>query len=61
MTRNEFVLKTAEMIMKDWRKVLLANEESKMRFNLPGDTVDISFRAFQKAETIADQFYDCTP
>jgi len=57
MTRNEFIVDTAKMILDDWRAVMIANEETKGKFNLPGDMVDISWRAFQKAAEIADEFY----
>lgn len=57
MTRDEFVIKTAEMILNDWRKTMLACDENKRRFNIPGDVEDISFRAFEKAYEIAQEFY----
>ncbi len=56
MTRLEFITKMTEIILGDWRKVMLANEESVGRFNLPGDTVDICWRAMQRAEEMAQQY-----
>lgn len=56
MTRIEFICKMTDVILSDWRKVMLANDVSKERFNLPGDTVDISWRAMQKAEELAQQY-----
>jgi len=57
MTRNEFIVQTAQIILNDWRKAMLQSDDSRFCFNLPGDTVDISWRSFQKASEIADQFY----
>jgi len=57
MSKNEFTLKLAEMILSDWRKVMLANATCADRFNLPGDVCDISLRALQKAAEMADDFY----
>lgn len=57
MTKNEYTLKLAEIILKDWRQALLASEEHRTRASLPGDTVDISFRALQKAEELAEKFF----
>lgn len=56
MTRIEFICKMTEVILSDWRKVMMANDVSKDRFNLPGETVDISWRAMQKAEDMAKQY-----
>lgn len=57
MTKNEYTLKLAEIILTDWRNQLLANESTKGKMNLPGDTVDISWRAMQKAEEITNNFF----
>jgi hypothetical protein len=56
MDRLEFVIRMTEIILADWRKVMLANPKSADRFNLPGDVCDISWRAMQKAEEIANHF-----
>jgi hypothetical protein len=57
MTRNEFLLQATQMILEDWRKVLLANPETMGRFALPGDITDISWRAAQKAEELTNDFF----
>lgn len=56
MTRMEFICKMTEVILSDWRKVMLANATSREQFNLPKTTVDISWRAMQKAEEMAKQY-----
>lgn len=57
MTKNEYTLKLAEIILNDWRNQMLGNEATKNRVNLPGDSVDIAWRAMQKAQEMADNFY----
>ena len=56
MTRIEFIVRMTEIIMADWRRLMLANPETVNRFHLPGDTVDISWRAMQKAEELAKEY-----
>lgn len=57
MTRNEFLLQATQMILDDWRKAMLANPETVSRFNLPGDIIDISWRAAQTAEELTEEFF----
>jgi hypothetical protein len=57
MTRNEFVIKTAEMILSDWRKAIISDKSRSGCIDLPGDVCHISLRAFQLAEEIAADFY----
>lgn len=57
MTKNEFTLKLTKIILNDWRKVMLAESITRYKLNLPGDSVDIAWRAMHKADEMADDFY----
>lgn len=55
MTRNEFILETAQMILNDWRKAYVDCPHTLTGVQFQANF--IAYYAFTKARDIANDFY----